>query len=108
MFLLARGAKLPHTRFSSMSISISHAAVSEPGRRLPANEDRWLAVPDLGLYAVADGMADERAPQIVVEQLPGMLDSSTQTQETWSDPRVAEQVRKALIELSILIRDQSQ
>ena len=91
-----------------MTISISHAAVSEPGRRFPANEDRWLADPDLGLYAVADGMADERAPQIVLEKLPGMLERSTETRETWSDPRVAEQVRKALIELSITIRDQSQ
>jgi serine/threonine protein phosphatase PrpC len=91
-----------------MAISISHAAVSEPGRRFPANEDRWLAEPDLGLYAVVDGMADERAPQIIVEQLPGMLVSSTQTRETWSDPRVAEQVRQALVQLSVTIRDRSQ
>ena len=91
-----------------MSISVSHAAASEPGRRFPANEDRWLADPDLGLYAVADGMADERAPQVIVERLPKMLENSTQTRETWSDPRVAEQVRQALIELSISIRDQSQ
>jgi serine/threonine protein phosphatase PrpC len=91
-----------------MAISISHAAVSEPGRRYPANEDRWLADPDLGLYAVADGMADEQAPQIIVERLPKLLESGTQTQETLSDPRVAEQVRKALIDLSIVIRDQNQ
>src|SRR5437764_2517014 len=91
-----------------MTISISHAAVSEPGRRFPANEDRWLADPDLGLYAVADGMADERAPQIVIEQLPGVLKGLSQTGETWSDPRIAEQVRQALIHLSATIRDQSQ
>jgi len=91
-----------------MSISISHAAVSEPGRRFPKNEDRCLANPDLGLYVVADGMADDRAPQIAVERLPVLLQSSTQTPETWSDPRVAEQVRKALIDLSAEIRDQSQ
>ena len=91
-----------------MAISVSHAAASEPGRRFPTNEDRWLANPDLGLYAVADGMADERAPQIVVEQLPGLLENSTQTQETWSDPRVADQVRQALVQLSVAIRDQNQ
>jgi protein phosphatase len=91
-----------------MSISITHAAVSEPGRRFPANEDRWLADPDLGLYAVVDGMADERAPHIIVEQLPGLLVNSSQSQETWSDPNVAEQVRKALVQLSATIRDQNQ
>jgi len=90
-----------------MSISITHAAVSEPGRRFPANEDRWLANPDLGLYAVVDGMADERGPQFIVEQLPGLLVNSSQSQETWSDPSVAEQVRKALVQLSAAIRDQS-
>jgi protein phosphatase len=90
-----------------MSISISHAAVSEPGRRFPANEDRWLADQDLGLYAVVDGMADERAPQIVVEQLPQLLVNSSQSQETWSDPNVAEQIRKALVQLSGAVRDQS-
>jgi protein phosphatase len=91
-----------------MSISISHAAVSEPGKRSPANEDRWLADPDLGLYAVADGMADERAPQFIVEQLPGMLRTVLQSTETCSDPKVAEQVRHALTQLNVRIRDQNQ
>jgi serine/threonine protein phosphatase PrpC len=91
-----------------MAISISYAAASEPGQRFPANEDRWLADPELGLYAVADGMADEQAPQIIVERLPGMLEGSTETRETWSDPKVAEHVRKALLDLSVAIRDQSQ
>jgi len=91
-----------------MPISIIHAAVSEPGRRCPTNEDRWLADPDLGLYVVAAGMADVRAPQIVIERLPGMLKEASQSPETWSDPRIAESVRQTLVRLNIPIRDQGQ
>jgi protein phosphatase len=91
-----------------MSISISHAVASEPGKRFPANEDRWLADADLGLYAVADGMADERAPQLIVQELPALLGGSLQTAETWSDPQVAEQVRRAIVQLSVRMRDWNQ
>lgn len=89
-----------------MPISVTHAAVSEPGRRFPVNEDRWLADPELGLYLIADGMADERAPRMIVEQLPAMLKDSSQSPETWSDPRIAESVRQALLRLSTAIRDE--
>jgi protein phosphatase len=88
-----------------MPISITHAAVSEPGRRFPANEDRWFADPDLGLYLVADGMADVRAPRIIVERLPETLRDLSQSPETWSDPKIAESVRQALVHLSLAIRD---
>ncbi len=90
-----------------MAISITHAAVSEPGRRFPANEDRWLADPDLGLYLVADGMADQRAAEIIVERLPGMLQNCSQSPETWSDPKIMESVRLAMMGLSMTIREQA-
>jgi len=89
-----------------MPISITHAAVSESGRRFPANEDRWLADADLGLYLVADGLADERAPRIIVERLPHILKEASESPETWSDPKIAESVRQALVRLSLSIRDQ--
>jgi protein phosphatase len=90
-----------------MAISITHAAVSEPGLRFPANEDRWFADPDLGLYLVADGMADVRAAEIIVERLPGMLQNCSQSPETWSDPKIMESVRLAMMGLSMTIRDQA-
>jgi protein phosphatase len=65
-----------------------------------------LADPDLGLYLVADGMADERAPQLIVDRLPGILKEASQSPETWSDPVVAESVCRALVRLSAAIRDQ--
>jgi protein phosphatase len=89
-----------------MPISITHIAVSEPGRRFPANEDRWLADPDLGLYLVSDGMADESAAQSIVERLPVILREASQSPETWSDPKIAESVRHALVRLSLKIRDE--
>jgi serine/threonine protein phosphatase PrpC len=91
-----------------MTISLSHVAVSAPGRRFPVNEDRWLADPDLGLYVVADGMADERAPQMIIDRLPGMMNQPSQSPATWSDPAVAEQVRSSLVQLSAAIRDESE
>jgi protein phosphatase len=90
-----------------MAITITHAAVSEPGRRFPANEDRWLAEPDLGLYLVADGMADVRAAEMIVEKLPGMLKDCSESPQTWSDPKIMESVRQGIMKLSMEIRDRA-
>jgi protein phosphatase len=89
------------------STTILHAGLSDRGRRLAVNEDRWLADPELGLYLVADGMADERAPQIIVERLPQLLRQRAADLENLADPKTAEVLRKILSELSIEIRDQS-
>jgi protein phosphatase len=87
--------------------AILHVGLSDPGRRHTVNEDRWLADPDLGLYLVADGMADDRAPQIIVERLPQLLRQSQADLQNIADPKAAEAVRKAFSELSVEIRDQS-
>jgi PPM family protein phosphatase len=49
---------------------LRHAGLSDPGRKHFTNEDCWLADAALGLYAVADGMADPVAPQLAVDHLP--------------------------------------
>jgi PPM family protein phosphatase len=89
------------------STTILHAGFSDRGRRLAVNEDRWLADADLGLYLVADGLADERAPQLIVERLPQVLNQRKAEWENLTDSKAAEAVRKSLAELSIQIRDQS-
>src|SRR5262249_32026109 len=56
--------------------SISHAALSDPGRTHDDNQDRWLANPEQGLYLVSDGMAEDISPQLVVDALPGLLETT--------------------------------
>ena len=53
--------------------TISYAGLSDTGRVRKANEDRWFADPDQGLYLVADGIGGSAngglAAQIVAEVL---------------------------------------
>lgn len=57
--------------------TISYAGLSDTGRVRSANEDRWFADPDQGLYLVADGIGGSAngglAAQIVAEVLPRLL-----------------------------------
>jgi protein phosphatase len=85
--------------------TILHACLSDRGRTHPANEDRWLADPEQGLYVVADGMADERPAQLAVERLPGLLRSRLARVSDVGHPRAAEAVRAAVAEVSEEVRD---
>jgi protein phosphatase len=68
------------------------------------NEDRWLADPVQGLYLVADGMADERPAQLVVDRLPGLLRTKLAAVASLDDPKAADEVRAALAEVSEEVR----
>src|ERR1700676_5566843 len=89
-----------------MATTVTHAGLSDRGLIHQGNEDRWLALPDRGLYVVADGMADDLAPQMAVEMLPGLLLQNLAGIEELADPRAAEGVRVALAELSVCIREE--
>jgi protein phosphatase len=54
-------------------IAIRHAALSDPGLLHPHNEDRCFAHPQSGLYFVSDGMANDRAPQFILDRLPPLM-----------------------------------
>ncbi|MDQ6679234.1 MAG: protein phosphatase 2C domain-containing protein [Acidobacteriota bacterium] len=41
-------------------MTIAHAACSDPGLVRPANEDSYRAIPEIGLYLLADGMGGAR------------------------------------------------
>src|SRR5262245_48948949 len=69
----ARIAAAGPRRKGAVMNNLRHAGHSDRGRTHPANEDRWLIDPDLGLFLVSDGMADPVAPQLVVDLLPGLL-----------------------------------
>ena len=39
-----------------MSFTIAYAGLTDQGLVRSDNQDRWLAIPEQGLYVVADGM----------------------------------------------------
>jgi PPM family protein phosphatase len=88
-----------------MASIVLHACLSDRGRTHPGNEDRWLADPELGLYVVADGMADERPAQLAIDRLPGLLSSRLAGVVDLNDPRAEEAVRAVLAEVSEEARD---
>jgi serine/threonine protein phosphatase PrpC len=88
-----------------MTLAIRHACLSDRGRTHELNEDRWHADPARGLYLVADGMADERPAQQVVDLLPPLLAARLGGPEDLADPRVREQVADAITEVSNQVRD---
>ncbi len=83
-----------------MTIRLVHACRSDPGRTHDENQDRWFADPAQGLYLVADGMADERPAQLVVDRLPGLLLTHFQGITDLADPRAGPTVQAALAELN--------
>jgi protein phosphatase len=77
-----------------------HAGLSDPGRQRWYNEDRFLVVPEAGLFLVADGMADLVSPQLVVDWLPAMLREGLADNAPLNGPHVAAAVREVLGRLS--------
>jgi protein phosphatase len=57
-------------------MQIAWAAATHPGRRRPGNEDSHCARPDLGLFAVADGMGGHVAGEIASRLAVAALVSS--------------------------------
>src|SRR5579862_3817397 len=71
-----------------MSMSIESHGVTHAGRVRSENEDRILFLPELGFYAVCDGMGGQRcgelAAQIAIEVLQHYIESSRNPAEvTW-------------------------
>lgn len=65
---------------TSASLRLNSAALTDIGRKRTNNEDAFIADPELGLYAVADGMGGhaggEVASQMAVEALRSALPSA--------------------------------
>jgi serine/threonine protein phosphatase PrpC len=87
--------------------ALLHACLSDPGRQRPDNEDRCLADPARGLYLVADGMADDVSPQLVVDLLPAMLGEALADDAPLDGPHAAGLVRDVLARLSDRVRDEA-
>ena len=100
------GVALASVGEDTMPATVTHAGLSDPGLTHQGNEDRWLALPERGLYLVSDGMADALAPQMAVDLLPDLLLPRLAGVGDLADPGAAEGVRTALAELSDRIREE--
>ncbi len=89
----------------AMAPTVRHACLSDRGLTHADNEDRWLADPDLGLYAVADGMADARPSQVTVDLLPRLVRHRFGTVPGLGDARAAAALRAVVTEVSERVRD---
>lgn len=91
--------------------AVTHAGFSDRGRRRPHNEDRWLADPSLGLYAVADGVGGagggDLAAQVVAESLPALIRRHMRGLRDLAQPRAAERMAEAISGLNHAIRVES-
>jgi serine/threonine protein phosphatase PrpC len=88
--------------------TISHAALSDPGRTHDENQDRWLADPARGLYLVSDGMAEPISPQTVVDTLPGLLQTGLADVDDLTSARAVSAVRSAVAEVSRKVHAESE
>ena len=87
---------------------IEYSGLTDVGRVREKNEDAWVAVPEMGLFIVSDGIggnfAGELASKIVVEALPKLLRrrlaKSTDSDKELTDDEVNERIRNAICELS--------
>ncbi len=89
-------------------LTISHAALSDPGRQHEDNQDRWYVDAAQGLYLVSDGMAEDISPQIVVDTLPGLLHTAIGGIDDLVAEPAPRQVRGALAVVSRKVREESQ
>ncbi|MGH4010995.1 MAG: Stp1/IreP family PP2C-type Ser/Thr phosphatase [Pseudonocardiaceae bacterium] len=88
------------------------AGLSDRGRVRERNEDRWSVDVDLGLFVVSDGMggrpAGEVASEVVVATLPTLVATHLGATPDPAAPDATQQLRTALAELSVGLREGSQ
>ncbi len=92
------------------NLDLSYAAVSDTGRVREENQDRWLAVPELGLFAIADGMgghvAGSLAAQLTVDLLPRLVEALVH--EKLSPSQRASRLCESVGRLSALVREETE
>lgn len=84
---------------------IRFAGRSDPGRRHHDNQDRWFADADAGVFLVTDGMANDIAPQLVVDHLPDMLAELPFDEQILTQPQFHEQLQDIFRKLNEIVYD---
>lgn len=92
-------------------MTMKYAGLSDRGLVREENQDSWCAVPEQGLFIVSDGMGGHLggalASKIVVEALPELIRKRMRGFKDLFDSEAKKQLEKALVELSIQVRDQT-
>lgn len=82
-------------------------AYSDRGVSHTENQDAWLADPDTGLFAVADGMgghpAGDVAARTAIEHLPRLLADELAAAD--ADHQVADEIRSAVVRAVLALND---
>lgn len=87
-----------------MKLAVEHAGLSEVGRVRAANEDAWMADPELGLHAVSDGMGGKThgslASTVVVTALPVLIKTKADELSDLSLPQATRVITDVVTDLS--------
>lgn len=94
-----------HVRQNPVTPRITFAVLSDRGRTHPDNEDRWLADPDSGIFAIADGMAHAEPAQLAVDQLRDVLPPALASLTDLAAPEAAGTVQDGLQIISARVRE---
>jgi protein phosphatase len=86
---------------------LRHAGLTDPGREHETNEDRWLADSALGLFAIADGMADPIAPHLATDYLPGLIGAALGKDPKPIGPDAPARLQGVVQELNQLVQEES-
>ena len=82
------------------------------GRCRKKNEDNWVACPEQGLFAVADGIggmpAGDIASQLVVEVLPPLLEQRISNPQQLTNNQIIPLINQAICDLSNRIFQESE
>jgi PPM family protein phosphatase len=81
-------------------LAIRHASLTDAGLLHQSNDDRWHADPVRGVYFVTDGMANQVAPQCIVDNLPGLLQDEFLWPADPADPQTATSLQRVLADLN--------
>lgn len=89
-------------------LSFSWAAATDIGKQRQENQDAFFVEPDIGLFLVSDGMGGHRggalAANIVVEDLPVMIETSLAKLKSRKTKPVSALLKKNIIEQNRQLR----